>query len=205
MPEPAGQLLAQVVAIGASAGGIEALHAVINALPADLPAAVLVVQHLDPRHRSVLAELLSRHSRLPVKQAQHGERIRPGVVYVAPPDMHMLVADAHIELSRSKLVHFTRPSVDLLFESVAGTYGERAVGVILTGSGMDGATGVEAVKRTGGTTIVQDPDRAASAGMPRAAVATGCVDRVVPLEDIASAIVDAVIARIPDATRLIDE
>jgi two-component system chemotaxis response regulator CheB len=194
----------QVVAIGASAGGIEALHVVVNALPADLPAAVLIVQHLDPRHRSLLAELLARHSRLRVKQAEHGEPISPGVVYVAPPDMHMLVADDHIELSRSKLVHFTRPSVDLLLESVAAAYGERAVGAILTGTGVDGATGVRAVKRTGGATIVQDPGRAAYAGMPAAACATGCADRVLPLEDIALAIGDMVAAKAP-GTKLIDE
>jgi two-component system, chemotaxis family, protein-glutamate methylesterase/glutaminase len=196
VPGPAARPFS-VVAIGASAGGVEALHVVVSGLPADLPAAVLVVQHLDPHHRSVLAELLGRHAQLGVKQAQHGERIGVGVVYVAPPDMHMLVADDHVELSRSKLVHFTRPSVDLLFEAVAGAYGERAVGVVLTGTGIDGATGIKAIKRTGGSTVVQDPAGAAYPGMPRAACATGCVDRVVPLAEVAAAIIDLVAVRIP--------
>src|SRR5439155_21516310 len=101
------------VAIGASAGGVTALQAVIGALPARFPAAVLVVQHLDPRHKSLLADLLDRHAQMAVKEAVNGERIEPGTVYIAPPDTHLLVANGHISLTSSELVHFTRPSVDL--------------------------------------------------------------------------------------------
>jgi two-component system, chemotaxis family, protein-glutamate methylesterase/glutaminase len=194
-----------IVAIGASAGGVEALHTVVVPLPAGLPVAVLIVQHLDPRHRSVLAFLLGRHARVPVKQAVHDEAIAPGTIYIAPPDMHLLVANGRLELSHSKLVHFTRPSVDLLFESVAGAYGERAIGVILTGSGIDGATGIRAIKRMGGTTIAQDPVGAAHPGMPQAAHATGCIDYRLPLEEICPTIVQLVAPATPEKTRAIHE
>jgi two-component system, chemotaxis family, protein-glutamate methylesterase/glutaminase len=194
-----------IVAIGASAGGIEALHSVVTSLPAELPAAVLIVQHLDPHHKSVLAFLLGRRARVPVKQAIHDEVIAPATIYVAPPDMHLLVANGRLELSHSKLVHFTRPSIDLLFESVAGAYGERAIGVILTGSGVDGATGIRAIKRMGGTTIVQDPARAAHPGMPQAACATGCIDYRLPLEEVGPAIVELVAPHVAERSRLPDE
>ena len=191
MPRPAAALF-DAVTIGASAGGVEALHEVVGTLPAGFAAAVLIVQHLDPRHKSVLAYLLGRRARLPVKQAIHDEAIRAGTIYVAPPDMHLLVANGRLELSHSQLVHFTRPSIDLLFESVAGAYGDRAIGVVLTGSGIDGATGIKAIKGVGGTTIVQDPARSAHPGMPQAALATGCVDYRLPLEEIGPAIVQLV-------------
>jgi two-component system chemotaxis response regulator CheB len=110
--------------------------------------------------------------------------------------MHLLVAGPRLELSQSKLVHFTRPSVDLLFESVAGAYGERAIGVILTGSGVDGATGIQAIKRMGGTTIVQDPATAVHPSMPQAAIGTGCVDHVCPL----AAVAETIVALVMDAT-----
>jgi len=177
-----------VVAIGSSAGGIEALHTVTGTLLPDLPAAVLIVQHLHPHHASVLAYLLGRHCPLEVRQAVHDDEIVGGIVYVAPPDMHLLVAGGRVELSRSKLVHYSRPSIDLLFESVAGSYGARAIGVVLTGSGIDGATGLRAIKGTGGTTVVQDPSTAAHRSMPQAAIATGCVDHVLALDEIGPAL-----------------
>jgi len=182
------------VAVGASAGGVTALQVVIGALPEDLPAAVLVVQHLDPRHKSLLAALLARRARLQVKEAHPHEIIRPGTAYIAPPDTHLLVADGRISLTTSELVHFTRPSVDLLFESVAAAYKGRAIGVVLTGSGLDGATGIRAIKEQGGTTIVQDPASADHSSMPAHASATGCVDFILPLEDIGPAIARLVLA-----------
>jgi two-component system chemotaxis response regulator CheB len=193
----------EIVAIGASAGGIEALHSIVGPLPSGLPVAVLIVQHLDPRHKSLLAFLLGRHARVPVKQAVHDEAIAPATIYIAPPDMHLLVANGRLELSHSKLVHFTRPSIDLLFESVAGAYGERAIGVILTGSGIDGATGIRAIKRMGGTTIVQDPATAAHPGMPHAAYATGCIDYRLPLEEICPTILELVAPPATEKTRVI--
>jgi two-component system chemotaxis response regulator CheB len=187
-PAAAAALPFDVVAIGASAGGVEALHVVINALPAGLPVPVLVVQHMDPRHRSLLARLLQRYSALSVKQAVEGEPVQAGTVYIAPPDAHLLVRDGRVRLSDTAQVHFSRPSIDRLFESVAEAYGERAVAVVLSGTGIDGASGLRAVKARGGTTIVQDPATAAHPGMPQAARATGCADIVLPLVEIGPAI-----------------
>lgn len=177
-----------VIAIGASAGGIEALHVLVGALPATLGAAVVIVQHLHPGHASVLAYLLGRHAALPVKQARQGDAVLANTVYVAPPAVHFLVAHRHVELTNTKLVHFTRPAIDVLFESVALDYGGRVIGVVLTGSGSDGATGIRAIKGVGGTTMVQDPATASHAAMPRAAHATGCVDHVLALTEIAPAL-----------------
>jgi two-component system chemotaxis response regulator CheB len=186
------RLVFEAVAIGASAGGVSALTSVVETLPATFPAAVLIVLHLDPRRRSQLAGLLARHSRLPVKEAEFAEPVRPGQIYTAPPDAHLLVTDRRVALTHSKLVHFARPSIDLLFESVADTYGSSAIGVILTGSGVDGAVGTEMIKQRGGVTIVQDPDAAEYRWMPQAALVTGAVDFVLPLADIGPALVDMV-------------
>src|SRR2546425_5849917 len=181
-----------VVAIGASAGGVEALHVVVHALPANFPVPVLIVQHMDPRHKSMLAGLLGRRSQLRVKQATHGEHLQPSTVYIAQPDAHLLVRDGVLVLGDTVPVHFSRPSIDLLFGSVADAYGDRAIGIILSGTGMDGATGTRAIKGKGGTTIIQDPSSAAHPGMPNAARATGCVDFTLPLEEIGPAIVSLV-------------
>jgi two-component system chemotaxis response regulator CheB len=181
-----------VVAVGASAGGVEALHAVVSALPADFPVPVLVVQHMDPRHKSMLAGLLARRCKLRVKQAVNDERIEFGTIYIAQPAMHLIVRGDRLALTDTKLVHFSRPSIDLLLESVADTYGDRAIGVILSGSGVDGAAGIRAIKNKGGTTLIQDPASAAHAGMPQAARATGCVDITLPLEEIGPALVNLV-------------
>jgi len=176
-----------IIAIGASAGGLQALTEVLRPLPADFPA-ILVVQHLDPSHKSHLASLLARKTGKKVKQAQHGEPILPGIVYIAPPDEHLLVGPGRIQLAHSQLVHFSRPSIDLLFESVAGMYGSRSIGVVLSGSNRDGAMGIRAIKQAGGTTLVQDPETAEFPIMPRSAIATNCVDYVVPLQEFAGKI-----------------
>jgi len=181
-----------VVAVGASAGGVEALHAVVTALPGDFPVPVLIVQHMDPRHKSMLAGLLGRRCKLRVKQAANDEAIEFGTIYIAQPDMHLIVRGDRLVLTDTKLVHFSRPSIDLLFESVADVYGDRAIGVILSGSGVDGAAGIRAIKSKGGTTLIQDPSTAAHAGMPQAARATGCVDVTLPLEEIGPALVSLV-------------
>jgi len=183
-----------VVAVGASAGGIEALHSVVSALPVRFPAAVLIVQHMDPRHKSMLAGLLGRRAKLVVKQAVNGEAVEPAVVHIAPPDLHLITRGGYLALTDTKLVHFSRPSIDLLFESVADEYADRAIAVILSGSGMDGAAGIRAIKAKGGTTIIQDPESAAHSGMPQAARATGCVDQILALEDIGPALVRLVTA-----------
>src|SRR5215510_14289117 len=153
---------------------------------------VLVVQHMDPRHKSMLAGLLARRCRLRVKQAVNDEDIQGGTIYIAQPDMHLIVRAGRLVLTDTKHVHFSRPSIDLLFHSVADAYGDRTIGVILSGSGVDGADGIRAIKAKGGTTIVQDPASAAHTGMPQAARATGCVDVTLPLEEIGPALTNLV-------------
>jgi two-component system chemotaxis response regulator CheB len=178
-----------VVALAASAGGLNALTHVLGALPSGFPAALLLVQHLDRRHRSLLPELLAPRTRLRGKEAEDGEPIENGHAYTAPPDHHLLVnPDRRISLTQTELVHFVRPSADLLFESVAASFRERAVAVVLSGSGRDGAMGVRAVKKMGGTVIVQEPRSAHFSGMPEAARATGSADFVLPLDEIAPAL-----------------
>jgi two-component system chemotaxis response regulator CheB len=182
-----------IVALAASAGGLNALSAVLAALPADLPAALVIVQHLDPRHRSLMADIMSRRTALRVKQVEEGDRLQAGTVYIAPPDRHVLVnPDGTLSLSHSELVHFVRPSADLLFESVAASYKGRAIGVVLTGTGHDGSMGVRAIKSVGGTVLAQDEATAEFFGMPEAAIRSGCVDFVLPLAEIAPAIVSLV-------------
>lgn len=182
-----------VVAIAASAGGLNAINGVLANLPAVFPASIVVVQHLDPRHRSLMAEILARNTALRVKQAEEGETMQPGTVYIAPPDQHLLVnSDGTLALSQSELVHFVRPSADLLFESVAASHKERAIAVVLSGTGSDGSMGVQAIKKMGGTVICQDVDSAEFSGMPLAAMQSKCVDFSLPLDEIAAALVTLV-------------
>lgn len=178
-----------VVAIGASAGGLMALTMVLSQLPKDLPVSILVVQHLDPHHKSLLVELLQRKCTLKIKTAIDGEPLERSVVYIAPPNRHLLIAEGNISLTSSAFVHFSRPSIDLLFESVAANTRDKAISVILTGAGTDGAMGIKAIKEKGGTTIAQDPATAEHESMPTAAIATGMVDFVLPLPEIAPAII----------------
>jgi two-component system, chemotaxis family, protein-glutamate methylesterase/glutaminase len=148
---------------------------VLKQLPADFPAAILIVQHLDPRHRSLMADILSRRTPLHVKQAADGDCLRPATVLVAPPNRHLLVnSDGTTSLTQSQLVHFLRPSADLLFESVAASYRQRAIAVVLTGTGTDGSMGIRAIKKTGGTVIIEDEKTAEFSGMPSSAIQTKC-------------------------------
>ncbi|MBN3909219.1 MAG: chemotaxis protein CheB [Nostoc sp. NMS1] len=182
-----------IVAIAASAGGLTALIKVLSTLRAEFPAAIAIVQHISPEHPSFMAEILSRRTDITVKQAEEGDCLTSGTAYIAPPNRHLLVNnDGTLSLSQSKLVHFLRPSADLLFESVAATYKERAIAIVLTGTGSDGAMGVEAIKKMGGTVIVQDVKTAEFAGMPSAAIQTGNVDFILPLDEISSALVTLV-------------
>jgi two-component system, chemotaxis family, protein-glutamate methylesterase/glutaminase len=183
-----------VVAIAASAGGLTALSKVLAALPGNFPAAVAVVQHLDPRHQSLLAQILNKRTQLRVEEASEGGRLSPGTVCIAPPNRHLLVnSDGTLSLSQSELVHFVRPSADLLFESVAASYKQRAIATVLTGSGSDGNMGVKAIKKMGGTVIAQDEASAEFFGMPGAAIQTGSVDFILPLDEIAPALITLVI------------
>ncbi|TMB53268.1 MAG: chemotaxis protein CheB [Deltaproteobacteria bacterium] len=182
-----------VVALAASAGGLTALSSVLADLPAGFPAGILVVQHLDPRHRSLMADILSRRTHLEVKQAEDGDRLAGGRVYIAPPNRHLLLnGDGSLSLTQTELVHFVRPSADLLFESVAASYKDRSIAVVLSGSGGDGSMGVKAIKKMGGTVLAQDQRTSEFFGMPGAAIDGGSVDFVLPLEEIAPALVTLV-------------
>lgn len=176
-----------VVAIASSAGGVQALIKLLGQFDTELPVPLLLVQHLDPRHRTALPEVLAHRTKLTIKLAEDRDRIQPGIVYLAPPGRHLLVKPGGtIVLSDSEVVHFVRPSADLLFESMAEAYGPRAIACVLTGTGVDGARGVTAIRAHGGTVLVEDPKTAQYAGMPTAAVESGAADHVLPLEEIAA-------------------
>ena len=178
-----------VVAVAASAGGLGALTSILSQLGGDFPVPLLVVQHLDRTHPSFLAEILGRRTRLKVKQAENGEHISAGRVYVAVPDFHLLVNSDHtLSLTRTQLVHHVRPAADVLFESVALSFGPRAIALVATGTGSDGARGVSAVKKAGGVVLVQDEGSSEFFGMPGAAIGTGDVDLVLSLKQIPGAL-----------------
>jgi two-component system CheB/CheR fusion protein len=172
----------QLVVVGASAGGIEALSILVGSLPADLPAPVVIAQHLDPSHPSHLADILGRKSALPVRSVEGVEALLPATVYVVPSNRHVEINDHHVTV-HSDATRRPTPSVDLLLATAADVFGERLVAVILTGSGSDGAAGAHAVKEVGGTVLIQDPATAAFPSMPRA-LAAPLVDAIVPLNDI---------------------
>jgi two-component system, chemotaxis family, protein-glutamate methylesterase/glutaminase len=179
----------RIVAIATSAGGLAALKEILSNLPADFPLPILVVQHLPERTNAYLADLLARHTPLRVKFAESGERPEPRMVLVAPGGRHLLLQpDLSVCICRQDRVNFVCPSADVLFESIARTYHEAAIAVVLTGMGRDGASGTVAVRRHGGFVIAQDPATAEYASMPAAAIEIGKVDLVLPLHQIASAL-----------------
>jgi len=161
----------QAVVIGASAGAVQALSRILPALPGDYPMPVLVVVHIPADRSDLMAALFQAKCRLVVKEAEDKEPIRPGVVYFGPSDYHLLVeADRTLSLSSDEPVHFSRPSIDVLFESAADTYGPGLVGVILTGANEDGAAGLRAIAALGGLALVEDPAEAFAPAMPAAAL-----------------------------------
>ncbi|MBL7647869.1 MAG: chemotaxis protein CheB [Candidatus Hydrogenedentes bacterium] len=174
------------IAIGVSAGGVNALTNLLPGLPADFRCAVMIVQHLPEDSMGALVSILHQTCRMPLKEAEVGERIRGGSVYLAPPGYHLLVENNRtFSLSNDGPVNHARPSIDVLFESAADAYEERIAGVILTGANSDGAAGLAAIKRAGGVTIVQNPETAESPAMPRAALRATQVDFQLNLVDIA--------------------
>jgi two-component system chemotaxis response regulator CheB len=181
-----------IIVMGASAGGVEALGAVLRGLPADLPAAVFVVLHMAAGGRSVLGGVLGRKSQLRVQEAVDGEAIRPGRVCVAVPDMHLLLEHDRIRLRHGPKQNRHRPAIDPLFRSAAVAHGPRVIGVVLTGNLDDGTAGLKAIKAQGGLAIVQDPDDAEFPGMPQSAVNHVDVDVRLPVTRISGALVEAV-------------
>jgi two-component system, chemotaxis family, protein-glutamate methylesterase/glutaminase len=173
---------ADAVAIGASAGGIDALFTLLQDLRPPMDAAMIVVLHLPEQHESRLVQVLGSRTVVPVVEAQPHSPVHPGTIYVAPPGYHLLVEqDRSFSLSCDPPVHFSRPSIDVLFESCAEAYGDRLLGMLLTGANEDGARGLQAVQERGGRTAVQDPADAAYPVMPEAALARFAPDHVLPL------------------------
>ena len=177
-----------MIVIGASLGGLKALHKLLAGLPRSFPAPVAVVVHRQREPDALLSLSLQRHCAMPVIEAGDKETIRPGCVYLGPPDYHLLVDADCFSLSADEPVKFARPSIDVLFESAADILGVAVTGVILTGSGQDGADGAASVHRRGGLVIVQDPASAECSVTPAAALAAVPSARVLPLEQIAESL-----------------
>lgn len=173
------------VVIGASAGGLEALLAILTQLPPGYHLPLLAVLHLPSHGDSRLAEVLGARMNLPVREAADKERIQPGTLYVAPGGYHLLVEqDQSLSLSCDPPVHYSRPSIDVMMESAADAWGDRLAGILLTGANDDGADGLARIGQHGGLTIVQDPNEAAVRAMPQAAIARRAPDHVLGLADI---------------------
>jgi two-component system chemotaxis response regulator CheB len=182
-----------LVAMAASAGGIPALVRVLADIPATLPASIVIVLHRRATRQSLLDRILAQHTRLPVTLARVGERLAAGCVYIAPAESHLLVtADRRFAFQDGVRIRGVLSSANRLLETAAPVFGARMIAVVLTGTGFDATDGVQAVKASGGTVIVQDEATSQYFGMPGAAIKTGVVDRVLPLDEIAGALVGIV-------------
>ncbi|MFJ9532728.1 chemotaxis protein CheB [Herbaspirillum sp. NPDC101396] len=175
------------VVIGTSAGGVEALSHLLPALQRGAQAAVFVVLHLPRERPSLLVDIFTPKCRMTVREASDKEPVEAGTIYFAPPDYHLLVDEGpQLALSSDELVNFSRPAIDVLFESAADEYGERLLGIVLTGGNQDGAAGLQAIRAAGGMSIVQQPETAQVPYMPELALERGAVDYVLTLEQIAA-------------------
>jgi two-component system, chemotaxis family, protein-glutamate methylesterase/glutaminase len=187
-----------VVVIAASAGGVAALIDLFGGLPGDFPASIVVIQHRAATKTSLLDEILRRRTKLPIEAARPGERLLPGVAYIAPPDQHLIVnAESRFEFVDGTRVRGVLSSANPLLESAAPIFNDRLIAVVLTGSGLDATDGVQAVKACGGIVIAQDEATSLHFGMPGSAIRTGVVDRVLPLSSIAPALVELVTSQRP--------
>jgi two-component system chemotaxis response regulator CheB len=180
-----------LVVVGASWGGLDAIRIILQGLPAELDAAVVVAQHRSPEsHPTAFRDLLGAVTRLKVCEAGDKDELQPGTVYIAAPDYHLLIDERTVSLSTDEPVQFARPSIDVLFESAAEAYRERCIGVVLTGANADGSRGLQRVVELGGTALIEDPETAKRDEMPRAAVAAVPRARVAPVEELAAIIVE---------------
>jgi len=194
-----------VVVIGASAGGIEALKELVGALPREIPASLFVVLHLPVGGISTLPAILDRAGELPALPVEaEGAEIKPGTIYVAPPDFHIQLADGRVEATSGPSEHGHRPAIDPLFRSAADVYGPRVVGVILSGALDDGTLGLRAVKARGGVALVQDPESAQHSGMPESAIALSPPDEVARPSRLAARIVELASDPVPIGAREVD-
>lgn len=190
--QPGGARQRDLVVIGASAGGVDALQAVVASLPAEFPAAVLVVLHVSAAGTSVLPQILSRTGPLPATFATDGEELRRGQIYVAPADHHMLIHDTRLQLTQGPRENGHRPAIDPLFRSAARAGDGRVIGVVLSGLLDDGAAGLRFIKQHGGTAVVQDPEEALFPSMPHAALRATAADRIAVAADIGQALCDLI-------------
>ena len=186
--------MAEAVVIGVSAGGLKALSAILPSLPGDYPLPVMVVIHLPPAGKSLVAELFDNKCAVKVVEAEDKDTIAPGTVYFAPPDYHLLVElDRTLSLSSEEPVLFSRPSVDVLFETAADAYGPGLIGIVLTGANTDGAQGLKAIVAAGGVALVQTPEDAFASAMPEAALESVPEAAAMTLEDISRYLQKAVV------------
>ncbi len=192
MKDETGSIKYKAVVIGTSAGGMDALQVLLPPLPQDFPMPVIVVHHISPESRdNYLIEFFDRLCRLNVKEAAEKETVEAGNVYFAPAGYHLLVErDRTFSLSVDKKIQYSRPSVDVLFESAAEAYSSALIGIILTGANSDGAEGLKAIKDNSGLTVVQDPETAESNFMPLAALSACETDHILPLDKIAELLID---------------
>lgn len=174
-----------LVVVGASWGGLQALRWLLEGLPGDFPTPIVVAQHRANDSSDVMVRMLQSHSSLAISEASDKDAIEPGHVYIAPPDYHLLVEPGSLALSTDEFVHHSRPSIDVTFESAADAYADRLVGVILTGANTDGSAGLKRIRDEGGVTVVQDPATAARPEMPSAAMDAVRGVKVLPLRKIA--------------------
>ena len=182
-------LSCDAVVIGASAGGVDAVATLLGALPATFGAAVVVVIHVPPANDDLLARVLAPRCALPVREAADKEPVAPRNVYVAPAGYHLLIEpERTFALSLDEPVHYSRPSIDVLFESAAHAYRDRLLGIVLTGANADGADGLRIVRELGGAAWVQEPSTAYAQAMPEAAIARAGADRVAPVPELAQAL-----------------
>lgn len=179
-----------IVVVGASAGGIEALSGIVAGLPPNFQASVFVVVHVPVDATSALPRILSRRGELPAKHAKEGEAFRKGQIYVAPPNCHMMLESTQIRVVRGPREHGVRPAVDPLFRSAGMSLRSRVVAVVLSGNLDDGTSGLEIIKANGGMCLAQNPDEALYNGMIQSAIDSGCVDEVVPVASIAARLVE---------------
>ena len=184
---PRSDSLVSAIVIGASAGAIDALSALLPRLPKMFPLPIMVVVHLPPDKQSLLTNLFQAKCSLDVREAEDKEPLSPATVYFAPPDYHLLVeSPKQLSLSSEEPVLYSRPSIDVLFESAADIFGSQLIGIILTGANTDGAFGLKAIHEAGGTTLVQRPDQAQANAMPLAAIQSCPEAQIMSLEEIAS-------------------
>ena len=186
-------LVYDAIVIGVSAGGLSALTRLLENLPSDFPIPIVVVQHRARDDRSLLEEVVQQKCKVHVKQADEKEVAKGGVIYFAPPDYHLLIEkDGTFSLTHDPPVSYSRPSIDVLFETAADVFKNRLLGIILTGANSDGAQGIRVMSRYGGTTIAQDPATAEYPEMPNAAIRTGCIQHIMKLEDISRFLLNSI-------------